>query len=238
MGEFTLRKKSVLVRHLLATAAVVALVYACEPASAQTFNWTGPYVGVNLGYIGAMTDTTWPQSVSIPQSSISRQSQTTQGILAGLTGGYSYQFPGSHFVIGGEADIDVASGSKQSAGGGFDGEGFSKTKIASMGTFRGRFGYAADRALFFGTAGLALSKITNTANIFGDFAGDTAHKSGWRAGWVAGGGMEYAVTNNCILKIEALYADFGKTKAANSSGCVASFKNTAFVTRVGAAWKF
>lgn len=232
-----MRKKSILVRHLLATTAVAALIYAGEPAHAQTFNWTGPYIGVNLGYVTATTNTSWSPDGLFP-GALRSQSQSTQGLMGGVDGGYNYQFPGSHFVLGGEADIDIASGSKHSSGGGCCGCGFSKTKISSMSTFRGRFGYAADRALFFGTAGLALGKITNTANLFGDFAGDTASKSGWRAGWVAGGGMEYAVTNNCILKIEALYADFGKSKATNSSGCTASFRNTAFVTRVGAAWKF
>ncbi|MGH6981264.1 MAG: outer membrane protein [Stellaceae bacterium] len=235
-----MRTKSIMVRHLLATTAVAALVYASEPANAQTFNWTGPYIGVNLGYIGQTQETSWgPPSFAL---SPLKPTATSQGVVGGLTGGYNYQFPGSHFVLGAEADIDFASGGKTSSGGGGCNCGFNKTKISSLATLRARFGYAVDKALFFATVGGAAGDVKNQSSYFGNPTSplETAKKSGWKVGWTAGGGAEYAVSEHCVLKIEALWVDLGKSHALNSPtcGCTASFKNTAFVTRVGAAWKF
>jgi outer membrane immunogenic protein len=238
-----MRQNSRFVRHLLATTAVVAMIYGAEPAVAQTFDWTGPYVGVNLGYMQNTQSRQWSDPTAFQPVVNGTAQATGQGFVGGIQGGYNYQFPGSHFVLGGEADFDLASGSKTSGGAGCCGEGFGKTKISALGTVRGRFGYAADRALFFGTAGLAFADVRNTASLFGNTvapfpADSTASRSGWRAGWVAGGGVEYAFSDHCLLKVEALYADLGKSSATNSSGCTVGFKNTMFLTRVGVAWKF
>ena len=70
-----------------------------------------------------------------------------------------------------------------------------------LATARGRFGYAADRVLFYATAGGAF------ANVKTNFNGvDTTHT---QSGWTAGGGVEWAFADNWTAKVEYLFVDLG-----------------------------
>jgi outer membrane immunogenic protein len=69
-------------------------------------------------------------------------------------------------------------------------------------------GIAVDRALFYATGGWAVARITNTYDTTA-FGGGFASLSHTRDGWTAGGGIDYAVTNNWSLLAEYRYSDFG-----------------------------
>jgi outer membrane immunogenic protein len=76
-------------------------------------------------------------------------------------------------------------------------------------TVRGRLGFAMDRALIYGTGGFAWAHNNATVNIAaGPFSArlfdDKDH-----TGWTAGGGIEWAFTNNWSAKVEYLYMDLG-----------------------------
>jgi len=63
-----------------------------------------------------------------------------------------------------------------------------ETKSTWLSTIRGRFGYAADRVLFYLTAGGAFGNIeANTATTF---------QSESKGGWTAGAGLEGAFTDH------------------------------------------
>jgi outer membrane immunogenic protein len=90
------------------------------------------------------------------------------------------------------------------------------TSSASVqGSIRGRIGIAWDRALFYGTGGVAFSSfntsITDTAGFFTGVPGTFANFANTRAGWTAGGGIEYAVTNNWWVRAEYRYSNFRHT---------------------------
>lgn len=77
---------------------------------------------------------------------------------------------------------------------------------------RGRLGYAAKGALFYGTGGVTWGKIDNsfsTTNGVNSFA-DNGKTNSW--GWTAGGGVEAKVLKNFSMGVEYLYTRFTKDK--------------------------
>jgi outer membrane immunogenic protein len=70
----------------------------------------------------------------------------------------------------------------------------------------GRFGWAADRALFYGKAGGAYMQEKYS---FSAIDGSAVTGTFNRWGWMVGAGIEYAVTDNVTLKAEYNYLNFG-----------------------------
>ena len=66
-----------------------------------------------------------------------------------------------------------------------------------------------DRRLAYATGGFAYGggKIEGTATIGG--VATAFSSSNTYTGWTVGGGIEYALTNNWLLRAEYLYIDFG-----------------------------
>jgi outer membrane immunogenic protein len=94
---------------------------------------------------------------------------------------------------------------------------------------RARVGYAADRLLFYGTAGGAFGDVKVSGNAL------SQHEN--RAGWTAGGGVELALFDCWIARIEYLFVDF---QNANFSSPVtpATVSFNTNVVRVGLMYKF
>jgi outer membrane immunogenic protein len=109
---------------------------SCRPV--PFFDWTGVYVGANLGYASAtINDTTTSGGTSTSSS------QTMAGFVGGGQLGANFQY--RHTVFGFEVDAD-ASSQKTS----------SNTLTATMSSFataRPRFGYAYDRIHYYVTGG-------------------------------------------------------------------------------------
>jgi len=136
------------------------------------------------------------------------------GFVGGAQLGYNYQM--GMFVLGAEADLQYADlGSNFVVNGvryGSDNDWF--------GTARVRAGFAFDRFMVYATGGVA----------YGDS----------NVGWTAGGGVEYAFTDNLTAKIEGLYVaidgdnrDFLDLRIGGVNG------NTEFgVVRAGLNYKF
>jgi outer membrane immunogenic protein len=157
-----------------------------SPPPAPVYNWTGWYVGGNVGGSrgDAKTDFAGNGSVSFAStsSSVFGASNTAHpnGVIGGGQIGYNYQFS-PNWVLGFEADIQ-ASGERGSGqfvvpflipgvafGGGpgqvgppFFGAASTSygTKIDWFGTFRGRLGFlVGDQLLIYGTGGLAYGEV-------------------------------------------------------------------------------
>jgi outer membrane immunogenic protein len=201
---------------------------AFEPspfAGAPIFTWTGFYGGVNAGYAWAGARA---NSFTIPMGTFDNGA-TTGGTVTydgkdnrgGFTGGgqlgYNYQF--GQFVVGVETDVQYV-GLKRSNATALVPAGFPASYTAPpigggvdwFGTLRGRAGYAFDRALVYGTGGLAYGNASdNRVFPFGK-GNDT------RIGWVAGAGVDYAVTNNVIVGLEGLYVDLQRSGRTGNGG--------------------
>jgi outer membrane immunogenic protein len=137
---------------------------------------------------------------------------------AGGQAGYNFQI--NQFVLGAEADINWFNDGVRTTGFNAPPNIINLTNTDSqsaglrwIGTLRGRLGWAADRALFYATGGLAYGKAvassnatSSLGNITDVFAGDA---SGVRTGYTVGGGLEYALINNVTIKAEYLYYNLG-----------------------------
>jgi len=113
----------------MARAADLPRVPYTAPPPYPTYNWVGPYVGLNLGY----------------QSGTATHAGDLNGITGGLQGGYNWQF--GTFVVGAETDVQGSDADGRFAASQFSNPWF--------GTLRGRVGYAADSVMVYATFGLA-----------------------------------------------------------------------------------
>ncbi|WP_020177808.1 outer membrane protein [Methylopila sp. M107] len=186
---------------LLGVASVAAIAVAVPAAQAAdlpmepapvvsapvpSFSWTGPYIGVQGGY-------NWQRA----------SNAKVDGWSVGGYAGYNYQFgEGSGAVIGIETDINYANiDGRRGNGAG------ARTKVSQdwNGATRARLGYAFDRFLAYGAAGVAYGdrELKRTPG---------GRDSKTAVGWTVGGGLEYAVTDNVALRGEYRYTDYGKDK--------------------------
>ena len=131
-----------------------------------------------------------------------------KGGIAGGTVGCNVQM--SDFVVSGEADFNWTNKRGSTADlAPFNFGSVSETREKWLDTFRGRFGYAIDRFMIYGTAGVAVagSTVSVTNPAFGILS-----DSRTRIGWVAGLGGEFAVWTggafDVTLKVEYLHAGF------------------------------
>lgn len=195
------------------------------------FTWTGVYAGLNAGYSIADQKTntigTTGFSSLIP-GGIAPVSLGTDGngFAGGAQVGVNFQF--GSIVTGLEADIQYVDQAKTARFTGNPVLGTALTTSARselkwLGTLRGRVGFAADRLLVYGTGGLAFGEVEASGGVVGVAAPGlvwAGSNSATKTGWAAGGGVEYAFTDNISLKAEYLYYDLGRstfTAAGNAA---------------------
>lgn len=189
-------------------------VYAAAPT---TYDWSGPYLGVGLGWQWGLTHGVFGGHSS---------DINTNGIAGSLYGGYNVQVT-PNIVLGGEADITWADlqGDKTIAGTNY------KARTEWEGSVRARGGVSFDRVLVYGTGGVAFAdqKITN-----GTTGGENTES---QVGWTIGGGVEGAVTENIVARGEYLYQSFGKeTYGSGTKAKEVDFDTS--LLRAGVAYKF
>jgi outer membrane immunogenic protein len=178
----------------------VAPIYKAPPlVAAPAYNWSGFYLGANGG--GGWGTSTWDSAGSFNVS----------GGVAGGTLGGNWQL--GHAVLGVEGDADWSSlkGSTTSPGC----PAGCTTSNDWLATVRGRAGYAFDRVMPYVTGGLALGDIKAATP-------GLAGASQTNAGWTAGGGVEFALTNNWTAKAEYLHVDLGNMNCGFNCGPTAS----------------
>jgi len=232
--------KTFLIAGLAAVAFYCAPALAARvkappaPAPAPMFNWTGFYIGADVG--GFRGDA----HVLVNDDPCCTAKLNPKGFLYGGHAGYRWQNQ-SPVVLGIEGDIWGIDGSTNEVAN-TDHPIGDTLRATAGGSLRLQAGYALDRLLFYGTGGLAIIHVKGcTIEFFPGpcEAGDTF--SGNRTGWTAGGGIDYAVTQNWTARIEYLYADYGSHDYPTPSFVppsvlgVHNFDTTSI--RVGISWK-
>ena len=214
----------------MAADAVTKVLPAPTPApAAPIYNWTGAYIGGQIGYEWARTSYTF--SNAVPNGSF-----TPSGFVGGVHVGYNYQFD-TPLVVGVEGDIEYAN-VKGGFNNPFGGMSAGSADLRWQGSARVRIGYALDRFLPYVTGGVA----------FGNFrfegGPDPASLMSWtktRVGWTIGGGLEYAFSRNWSARIEYRYTDFG-TAASDLAPAYSFVTETMKVrdhaVRIGVSYKF
>jgi outer membrane immunogenic protein len=229
---------------LVATSASAAdlPVYTKAPAVAAIYDWTGFYIGTNLGYSFGRGATdgniTGTQNVSVFRGT----NQTTpdpsrppvntvlaavplsgradvNGFIGGGQLGYNWQR--GTWLFGLEGDIQLSnergSGDVCTVAGCSAGSTvFTRDyKLDWFGTARGRIGFLpAERILLYATGGLA----------YGGFSGSSwtlpANIGTWsqtNVGWTVGAGAEAALGSNWSIKFEYLYMDLGHAGGSSAN---------------------
>jgi outer membrane immunogenic protein len=162
----------------------VAPTYAAPPAPVSAYDWTGLYLGINGGWAWGRTNNS--RGIALGGA---------DGGLVGGTLGYNWLW--GHLVAGLEPDFDWASAGARN-------RAFPATGgLHSLGTFRGRIGYAMDRVLVYGTGGVAYGSVQLCR--FGNC------DDNMNLGWTAGAGVEFAIWQNLSAKIEYKYVDLGRS---------------------------
>lgn len=168
--------------------------YKDETPYVRQFNWSGAYVGAQLGYAWSDVDARDTNSVNTD-----RYSYDVDGFIGGGYLGFNWQTQG--VVLGLEADVEYTDLADSGRGKNFGGR--HKTDVNWMGSVRGRLGFVADRALFYVTGGWAFADVDTRNFSLPVSYGDIRH------GWTLGAGTEYAFSDNLIGRLEYRYSDFG-----------------------------
>jgi outer membrane immunogenic protein len=226
---------------LVALAAVQPSFAADRPIPykalppAAIFNWTGFYVGADVGYVWSNVDAFEPAAPAFGTATADPNSFTIGGHI-----GYRYQFPNA-FVLGIEGDLAWLDGQDTGAFPGLPPVGFLvNTKWDA--SVRGILGFAVNRSLFYVTGGASWLNGNGCAVLF---VAPTTCLAGTGisstfSGWTIGGGIAYAFTDNLIGRIEYLHADYG-TKAFAGPGFAGGVANVSVTTdkvRAGLSWRF
>ncbi len=194
-----------------AAADDMMVTKAPPPSTPTDFNWTGFYVGGHVAYSLGRADSTLSDAAPTPSSN------SFGSLYGGLQAGYNYVLP-SRLLLGIEADITFPYFFENGTiftGGTPQGTTVSD-QIDYVATLRGRFGYAFDRWLIYGTAGLAWSQAR-----FGETPGVASGEDLvqlTRVGSAIGLGAELAIGPNWTARVEYLYDRFGSVAGVFPSG--------------------
>jgi high affinity Mn2+ porin len=178
---------------------------------ADAFDWSGFYVGGHVAYSLGRGNST----LSDPNPAVVGDSFSS--LYGGLQGGYNYVSP-SHLLLGVEADITFPNFFENGAifTGGTPRGTTVTDQIDYVATLRGRFGYAFDHWLIYGTGGLAWSQAR-----FGETPGVVSDEDKillTRTGWALGLGAEVAIAPDWTARLEYLYDRFGSVAGVFLSG--------------------
>jgi len=207
---------------------------AADLSSSAAFNWTGAYVGAQIGYSATgnaeyyLNDRTWNDDYDYDPK--------LRGLLGGVYIGYNHQFDNG-VILGGEADATLSDihGSAVAPG---DWGFHTSTKIDRAATARVRLGVAVDRFMPYIAGGVAYGRLN-----YNDARDDVPYSSAKTNlfGWTLGVGGEYAVTDNLILRGEYRYTKYN-TKSFVTVPEETSFgydvKSDTNEFRIGIAYKF
>jgi len=216
-------KASLACASALAAAATFAnAAFAAEPLppTPPPFTWTGLYIGAQIGYAWGNDNVTWAGVSNDDEQAAGSFHQTPNGVIGGAHVGYNFQY-NPWLVFGIEGNVDGTTLSNtiavpvNDAFGDTPGVLTASSKSDVQGAIRGRIGVAIDRLLLYGTGGVAFTgfntTLIDTTGFFTGVPGTNASFTNTRAGWTAGGGIEYAITDNWWVRAEYRYSNFGNT---------------------------
>lgn len=194
------------------------------------FNWTGGYVGGQVGY--AWGDSAYTNTLFDGLGAVD-----PDGFFGGIYAGYNYQFQ-NNVVLGIDADLN-ASGIDGTAdyleGGSQYNDHVNTSDVKYSAAIRARLGYSVDRWLPYVAGGVSFARYNITLGEPGDHVDFDMDKT--MTGWNIGGGIEYAATDNIIVRAEYRYSDFGSWKFDDwANGGKVDLKTNDI--RLGVAYKF
>jgi outer membrane immunogenic protein len=176
--------------------------------------WTGMNVGIHGGYL-------WGSALNT----------TNRGAVGGGQIGFNFHLP-ANIILGVEGDA-FATGIVFTQNATLLGIAtVTETRVFAMGTGRGRIGYAFDRFVVYGTAGLAWSANRATQTI----AGAQLFDAKLHTGFAYGGGVDWMIAPKFTLRAEYLRINLGSQ--AYFSGLTTTGKVESNIGRFGINYVF
>lgn len=168
-------------------------------------NWTGFYVGGQLGYSWGVDNT--KEYMTSTMSYVGLQNRfKPDGLIGGAHVGANYQF--GALVAGVEGDIEfgrIDGGFTDPPVAPFNPGGRGRTEIDTQGSVRLRLGYAIGPALLYATGGVAVANLKST---YWNWPGTSENFSKSITGYTIGSGLEYAFTQSLSARIEYRFTQF------------------------------
>ena len=208
------------------------------PLVVPPLTWSGFYIGANVGAAWARSSVGDDPATSFLWMAGTTTSADKTALIGGFEAGFNWQF--SSLVLGVEGDISFAALDRSvvvTGGTGLGNDVYS-SRLSGLGTVRGRVGLAFDRALVYGTGGVAFANLSDT--LTDPLVPFTASPGSNVTGWAAGGGIEYALVDHWTVKAEYLHVALHDRTASDSSGngYVFAFKDSLDIGRIGINFKF
>lgn len=216
---------------LMAGTASAADVEA-EPPPDTLYDWSGFYIGAHLGYGQADVGGEFRDS-DTDSSDPSPNDLKLNGIVGGAQAGFNWQI--NNFVLGAEGDVSATDWSDSKVATGDDAEISADADL--LASLRARVGFAVDTLLIYATAGAAWSDAEYS--VTDPPSADSVNFDD--IGLVAGGGVEWGMSEHTSVRLEGLHYDFNdKQSTGNLVGDPDdSVKlDDAWVVRLGVNWRF
>jgi len=185
------------------------------PVPVALYNWTGFYIGGNLG--GDWNQGSWSGTLGDTYGT-----SNTIKFLGGGQVGFNYEFNGG-VVIGAEADFEWGpngSYATRAAGGPLNGSSLTLNN-PWLTTVTGRLGYAWDRVLVYGKGGGAWVGSSNSSITFPDGTLFSPSTSNSNYGWTVGAGIEWAFWGTVSAKLEYDYVGLNSLSNTIPAGAFA-----------------
>ena len=196
---------------------------AHAPGRALPSSFAGFYVGATAGARIAETD--W-------DAGLASTATNRSGIGAGFVG---YNWQSGQGVFGFEADAAPDGGTSATACG--PANVTCQMTVRSLYSIRPRFGWVIDKAMIYGTGGLAIANWDMSV-VQGSTAQSLATQRTTNYGVAVGAGVDYKFTANLVGRVEVMhYGLQGNDMTTSSGGNVFNqFQST--TGRLGLAWSF
>ncbi len=247
-----------------AFAADLPVVRKAPPAAAPMIDrFAGPYVGGGVGARQTVCDD-WrttallSDGIAAPDPILGTPTACLSSEFRGaLFADYNWRVAPS-WIVGIEGDVGFAddegtqrgipgTGFLLGLGGGAAANDSLTIKKSWDGSIRGRLGYnVTPQLLAYGMGGFAAQRVQATlicaatgacAAVTGP-ATTTASASDTMTGWTAGGGLEYAVASNWLVRGEYRYSDYGTFTNTYGTNVVGSIALTSDITMRTHTWMF
>lgn len=193
--------------------------------AAPSFTWNGAYVGGQVGYGWGKSE--FEGGIKVKPD----------GFVGGLYAGYNFDL-GNNVVLGIDGDVSYNNLKDSYSGSVDDITGEVESKLRWSGAVRARAGYAVDRFLPYIAGGVAFGSVKNLISLTDGVDEITVSESKTYTGWTIGGGVDYAATDNLILRLEYRYTDYGKKEFDFGEGVGIEDKFKTNEVRLGIAYKF
>jgi outer membrane immunogenic protein len=199
------------------------------PVSRSTVNWTGPYLGVEMGVAASVS--------RLSATAGGATASTTEGgqsVLGGGFGGFDYQVS-DHFVIGALGEIAAANPqstlSVTAGGAGASvnvSPNFSWSAMARLGWL------ATQSTLLYAVGGYTGESVTSNATAFAGGASATVSTNSMLSGWTVGPGIEARIADGWSSKLEYRYSEYGTQTVVPGI----TVQPSTHTVRLGLAYKF